>query len=456
MATRYHARMIDRSELLSARVPRYTSYPTAPHFHPGVTDATYRNWLSALPAGMPISLYLHVPFCDTLCWFCGCHTSVVNHYEPVRAYLEDVYREIALLAETIGPNHPIQRLHFGGGSPTILSTDDIAVLTERLHAHFSFVPDCAFAVEIDPRGLTDATIAALATAGVTRASIGVQDESLQVQRAINRLQPHEVTRSAVERLRTAGIRAFNIDLVYGLPHQSEDDLRHTIERTLELRPQRFAVFGYAHVPHFKRHMALIDASSLPDPAARRRQFDLAHAQISAAGYRPIGLDHFALPDDSLATALDAGALKRNFQGYTDDDAAAVIGLGASAIGGLPQGYVQNFAAVPDYRNAIAAGRFAIQRGVALTTEDRLRRAIIDALMCALTVDLDAVGAPYGRTAGDFAAEIAHLEPLAAQGYVHLDGARLTVPPAHRFGVRLVAAAFDAYLPRGDAVHSAAV
>lgn len=453
---RYQRSMIDRSDLLSARVPRYTSYPTAPHFHAGVTADTYRTWLGELPDGLALSLYLHVPFCDTLCWFCGCHTAIVNHYDPVHAYLGQLAREIEIAAAAIGPGHPIRHLHFGGGSPTILSADDFVALGDTLRRHFTFAEDAEFAVEIDPRGLSDSTVAALAKAGVTRASIGVQDESARVQAAINRLQPHEVTKSAVDRLRAAGIGALNIDLVYGLPHQSEADLAHTIERTLELAPQRLAVFGYAHVPHFKKHMALIDARTLPGPEARLAQFDLAHRLLCAAGYVPIGLDHFARPDDGLAKAQAAGRLARNFQGYTDDSAPALVGLGASAIGRLPQGHVQNAPAVPDYRKAVEAGRFATVRGVALTEEDRLRGAIIETLMCGLAVDLDAVAAPFGKSAADFAAEIAALRPLEALGYVAIAGARITVAPAHRFGVRLVAAAFDAYLPQGQAIHSQAV
>jgi oxygen-independent coproporphyrinogen III oxidase len=448
--------MIDRSALLSARVPRYTSYPTAPHFSAGVDGGTYGRWLTAVPQGAEISIYLHVPFCDSLCWFCGCHTAVVNHYDPVRAYLETVYREIEMTAAAIGPGRRMSHLHFGGGSPTILSADDIARLGYRLQRHFPFAQGAEFAVEIDPRDLSDATVAALARAGVTRASIGVQDESLVVQRAINRVQPHEVTKSAVDRLRAAGIGDLNIDLIYGLPHQGEAELARTVEKTLELKPQRFAVFGYAHLPTFKKHMALIDASVLPDAQARLRQYDLAHRLLCDAGYVPVGLDHFALPDDGLARALAAGTLRRNFQGYTDDAAAVLIGVGASAIGRLAQGYVQNCAPVPEYRKAIAAGRFALARGVEISDDDRLRGCIIERLMCQLRVDLDAAGAPFGHGGADFADEIARLAPLEKLGFVRIEGPVLTVPLVHRFGVRLVASAFDAYLDRGDAVHSVAV
>jgi oxygen-independent coproporphyrinogen III oxidase len=453
---RYQARMLQRSDLLHARVPRYTSYPTAPHFHAGVNADMHRLWLSALPKNLPLSLYLHVPFCDTLCWFCGCHTHVVNRYSPVSTYLGALLCEIATVAAIIGPDHPVSHIHWGGGSPTMLSPADIAALAAAVRAAFCVSDRAEFAVEIDPRGLTDETIAALAAAGLTRASIGVQDLDETVQRAINRVQPHEVTRSAVERLRAAGIAAINIDLVYGLPHQTESGVAQTIERTLELEPQRFAVFGYAHVPHFKKHMNLIKPETLPDAAARLAQFELAHRLLSAAGYVPIGLDHFALPDDGLAKAQAAGTLARNFQGYTDDAAPALIGLGASSISALPQGYVQNVPDVPEYRKAVEANMLATIRGVALSDDDVLRRAIIARLMCDLSVDLDAIARPFGKSAADFRAELDRLVELQGQGYVEIDGARIAVPAAARYGVRLVAAAFDRYLHQGGAIHSVAV
>ncbi len=448
--------MLERHDLLSARVPRYTSYPTAPHFHAGVGADAYRGWLAALPAGLPLSLYLHVPFCDTLCWFCGCHTTVVNRYDAVASYLDVLVREIDLVAALIGKDHPVAHLHWGGGSPTILSPADIARLAGMLRTRFAFAECAEFAVEIDPRGLGDETVAALAAAGVTRASIGVQDESGDVQRAINRLQPHEVTASAVERLRRAGIGNINIDLVYGLPHQTEDGLAYTIARTLELKPQRFAVFGYAHVPHFKKHMNLIRPDTLPDAEARLKQYELAHRLLTDAGYVAIGLDHFALPDDGLAMAAAEGRLARNFQGYTDDAARALVGLGASSIGALPAGYVQNHASVPEYRRCVEAGELPIARGVALSDEDRLRRAVIERLMCDLTVDIDAVAKPFGKSAADFKDELDRLAELAGQGYVEIDGPRIKVPSAARFGVRLVAAVFDSYLNKGEAIHSTAV
>ena len=444
------------ADLFSARVPRYTSYPTAPHFHGGVTGEIFREWLAALPQGTGLSLYLHVPFCDTLCWFCGCHTKIVNHYSPLASYLDLLLKEIETVAAIIGPGHPVTHIHWGGGSPTMLSPGDVKRLAGALKSHFEIAPGAEFAIEIDPRGLEDEMIAALAKAGVNRASIGVQDCDETVQRAINRIQPFEATQSAVERLRAAGIGALNIDLIYGLPHQTQANVARTIEMALTLTPQRFAVFGYAHVPHFKKHMQLIDERALPDANERLAQFELAHAKLSASGYAAIGLDHFALPEDSLALAQKEGRLARNFQGYTTDDAPALIGLGASSISALPQGYAQNQADVPEYRKAIHAGELAVARGIALSADDRLRRAIIERLMCDLAVDLDAVGAPFGKSATDFGPELAALAAYAEQGLVAIEGSRLAVPPDARAAVRLIAAAFDLYLGKSNAVHAVAV
>jgi oxygen-independent coproporphyrinogen III oxidase len=443
--------MASRAQLFSARVPRYTSYPTAPHFHAGVAAETLRAWLAELPPGMPLSLYLHVPFCDTLCWFCGCHTTVVNRYAPVKSYLQNMSAEIANVGALLR-GHPVTFIHWGGGSPTILEAADVLVLKRALAAHFDIAANADFAVEIDPRGLKDEMVVALAEAGLTRASIGVQDFDDTVQRAINRIQPFDETKRVVDALRAAGISALNIDLIYGLPHQTLANVARTIELSLKLGPQRFAVFGYAHVPHFKKHMQLIKEEALPDAGARFAQFELAHEMLLAAGYVSIGLDHFALPGDSLARAQREGTLARNFQGYTSDEAPVLIGLGASAISALPQGYVQNRSEVPEWRKAVEAGELSVARGIAVSDDDRLRRAIIERLMCDLEVDL----AKFGKTPEDFAAEIAALKPLAAEGFVLFEGARIMVPPKARAAVRLVASVFDAYLAKSSAVHAVAV
>ena len=309
--------------------------------------------------------------------------------------------------------------------------------------------DAEFAVEIDPRRLTRATVDALAAIGVNRASLGVQDVNPEVQRAINRWQPFIVVERVVDRLRDAGISGINFDLMYGLPRQTVGDVLQSVEAALRLRPARVALFGYAHVPWMKRHQRLIDESALPGPPERAAQFEAASARLGDAGYVAIGLDHFALPDDSLALAQRHGRLRRNFQGYTTDTAPALLGFGASAIGSMPQGYVQNAVPMPAYRKAIRAGRFATARGIALANEDRARRSIIERLMCDLAADLDG---PAGR----FATELEALEPFVADGVVQLEAGSIRIRPEGRALARTVCAVFDAYFTQNAARHSRAV
>ncbi|MBS0469886.1 MAG: oxygen-independent coproporphyrinogen III oxidase [Proteobacteria bacterium] len=448
--------MADVKTLFAARVPRYTSYPTAPHFHAGVGESTYRDWLAALPADDAISLYIHIPFCDTLCWFCGCHTTVVNSYAPVTGYLDLLARELSLVADALGPKRRVTHLHFGGGSPTLVKPDDLRRLNVSLRRRFDIAADAEIAVEIDPRGFTAEMAEAWADIGVTRASIGVQDCDPKVQRAINRIQPDDVTLACVRMLRAAGIEKLNIDLIYGLPHQTVEGLAHTIETALTLDPDRLAIFGYAHVPHFKKHMALIPEDALPGVAERFAQAEMAQALLESCGYRAIGIDHFAKPEDALAIAQDNGTLRRNFQGYTTDDAATLIGLGASAIGALPQGYVQNISDVPGYRKALDEGRLPVARGVAVSDEDRVRRAAIERLMCDLSVDLAQVAGCFGKSMKLFAGTLAALEPWHRDGVVRIEGSRVTVAPQWRAATRLVCSLFDTYLDEGARRHALAV
>ena len=448
--------IIEPSDLLSARVPRYTSYPTAPHFHPGINGAVYRDWLAALEPGLPLSLYCHIPFCDTLCWFCGCHTTVVNRYGPVSAYRDLLLREIACVSAALSANHEVTHIQWGGGSPTMLKPEDIALLGSALRENFDVAEDCEFAVEIDPRGFSQAMAGALVAAGLTRASIGLQDSDPTVQRAINRMQSNEETARVVMMLRGMGVRSINLDLVYGLPHQDIARFRRTVEFALWLNPDRVAIFGYAHVPHFKKHQQLIPEATLPGIDVRFSQAKLAQEMFTAAGYQAIGLDHFAKPTESLAVAQRNGTLARNFQGYTSDDAPALIGLGASAIGSLPQGYVQNISDVPGYRKAIASDKLPIARGVALNNEDRLRRRIIEKLMCDLRVDLDSVCAEFGCTRGAMADAASRLRQMQHDGIIEMDGGLIAVKDEWRSAVRLVCAAFDSYLNPSADRHALAI
>ena len=437
-------------------VPRYTSYPTAPHFNDGVGADTYRQWLSRVPAAEALSLYLHVPFCAKMCWYCGCHTKIVGQYSPIAEYTGTLLREIALAADAIGRRARVAHIHWGGGTPTILAADDFRRLMGALHERFEVLPGAEIAVEADPRTLDDDRVLAMAQSGVNRVSLGVQDLNANVQEAINRVQPFEQVADAVHKLRAAGIERFNADLMYGLPHQTETDVRRTVDLIASLGPSRLAVFGYAHVPWMKTHMKMIPDAALPDGPARLAQARVAADALVERGFRAIGLDHFAAPDDALARALDTGRLKRNFQGYTDDSAGVLVGFGASAIGQLPDGYVQNAVPFHLYDEAIAAGRPATSRGLALSPEDRLRRAAIEKLMCEMTVDLAQLARAHGFAEDIFEADIAQLEPLVADGLVAVSGPRVRIPEDARLMMRTVAAVFDRYLQTGRGRHSRAV
>ena len=431
-------------------VPRYTSYPTAPHFSAAVGPKEYRDWLAAIPADEPLSLYAHIPFCDSLCWFCGCHTKVVRRYQPVARYIDVLKREIALVASALGARRPLGHLHFGGGSPTILAPDDVLALSECLRRHFAFTAQAEMAVEIDPREVTREIIEAWAHAGTTRASLGVQDFDPEVQKAINRTQSFELTAQVIGWLRESGVARINIDLMYGLPHQTLEGAVATAERVVALAPDRVALFGYAHVPWMKRHQRLIDEAALPGREARFAQSEAVAACLTAAGYRRIGFDHFARPEDPLAQAPVVGRLHRNFQGYTSDPCRSLIGLGASAIGAFRDGYVQNAAPMKDYAAAIDAGRLASARGIQTDEDDRLRRQVIERLMCDLAVDLSDFGP------GEFGPERIDLAEMERDRLVRLDGSTLRVTETGRPFLRNVCALFDRYLNTGQARHSRAV
>jgi oxygen-independent coproporphyrinogen III oxidase len=441
-------------------VPRYTSYPTAPHFSPAIGPDDYAAWLAEVPKGTPLSLYLHIPYCDTMCWFCGCTTKIVNRYEPIKAYLEWLCAEIAMVAERLKSRHPATYIHWGGGTPTILKPADILILTDTLRRHFDFAPNGVFAVEIDPREMTRDIVTALAKAGVTRASLGVQDFNPDVQKAINRIQPYEMTKQVIDWLRADGIEEINLDLMYGLPYQSEAGIIETVDRALTLEPSRLALFGYAHVPWMKKHQKLIDEAALPDSQERWAQYTAAREHLIGKGFVPVGLDHFTRNDDSMAVALKSGKLRRNFQGYTTDTSDILIGLGASAIGSLPQGYVQNAPHTNHYRDAITQGRLATAKGIAVSDEDRLRRYVIERLMCDTTIDLGAACRKFNVGENYFADEIERLDDMIADGILTIEktdaSTVITLTPMGLPLVRTVGAIFDTYLESGIGRHAKAV
>ena len=443
-------------ERYDKRVPRYTSYPTAPHFHPGINAETYTRWLAAVEKDTPLSLYFHVPFCREMCWYCGCHTKVVRRYEPVGEYATTMADEVTLIGGMLEARPPVTHMHWGGGTPTILSADDLEHLMAKIRAGFNVAADAEIAVEMDPRTVTENHVRALARAGVNRASLGVQDFNEQVQKAINRVQPYAMTERVVGWLRAAGIEAINFDLMYGLPYQTVDDVIRTVDLAAQMRPDRVAVFGYAHVPWMKTHQKMIPDESLPDAWQRFEQAEAAATRLAERGYRRIGLDHYALETDSMTEVLDKGRLRRNFQGYTTDEARALIGFGASSIGALPQGYVQNAVPLRAWAEAVRNGHPAVDKGIAVNDDDRLRRDIIERLMCDLEVDLSVEAARYGKSANEFSGEIEMLKPMIADGIATIDGDRISITEPGRPLMRAVCALFDTYLDSGVGRHSQAV
>jgi oxygen-independent coproporphyrinogen-3 oxidase len=438
------------------RLPRYTSYPSAPHFSPAIDPGAYAEWLRAIPRQAIASLYLHVPFCRSMCTYCGCHTTVARRDQPIAVYESALRCEINQVVRQIDRRLRVEHIHFGGGTPTIMAPESFADLIGLIRHCFFVTPSAEIAVEIDPRMLSPRMIEALALGGVNRASLGVQSFDAKVQRAINRLQSFEQTEAAATGLRRAGISGINFDLIYGLPHQTVGSCLDTVARCIEIRPDRFSVFGYAHVPAFKKHQRKIDEEWLPDSLERHEQASAIAESLRDAGYVQIGLDHFALPGDSMALALDDGTLRRNFQGYTTDQSSVLLGFGASAIGRLEQGFVQNAVAIPAYSQAVGQGRLATARGYALTSDDRLRAEIIERIMCDFAVDLASVCGRHGSAADAMLRSAPRLSDLVSDGIIELEGASLAVRTDSRFLVRSVAAAFDAHLDRSQRLHSRAV
>lgn len=433
--------------------PRYTSYPTAVQFTPAVDAATYRRWLSELPVAEPVSLYLHIPFCARLCWYCGCNTRAVNRPEPLGEYVQLLLREAEMLREALPGRLAARAIHLGGGTPNMLSAQELGSIFGALRGMFDTTADLEVAAELDPAVLTRDWVNAAASHGLNRASLGVQNLAPEVQQAVNRAERFEEIERCVSWLREAGVGSINLDLMYGLPHQTTANTLATVDQILTLRPERIALFGYAHVPWMKAHQQLIDEGALPGPAERLDQSEAAAERLQAEGYLRIGLDHFAAPDDELAIAHAERRLHRNFQGYTTDAASTLLGLGASAIGRTPAGYVQNQAQELAWRKALQAGDLPVARGVALTDEDRLNAEVIERLMCDLEVDLEQVSVRHGRSVRDLAAGKERLAPFVADGLVRVEGQRVTITEAGRLLVRSICTAFDAYFAPAAGRHS---
>ena len=446
---------VDRNQIIlqygSRRLPRYTSYPTAPHFSAEIDAAEYAEWLSEVSRHALGSLYLHVPYCRSMCWYCGCHTRATRQAAPVERYLDALEREIDCVAATMPHRMRVGHVHWGGGSPTLVPPARFAVLMRRLRERFDMSADAEVAVEVDPRTLDNAFIDAMAENGVTRVSLGVQTFDPLVQAAISRAQSWGMTRDTVRRLRAAGIADLSLDLLYGLPRQTAESCRDTALRARDLVPSRVSAFGYAHMPHLKPHQRMIREEELPDLAARLAQADAIAEILQTAGYLAIGLDHFARADDVLAGAWRTGTLRRNFQGYTADQAEVLLGFGASAIGRLPQGYVQNETATGLWESRARAGQLVTARGLRLMPEDRMRAAIIEQLMCFLRADVADIAAAYGLPEPE-----AELSVLERYGVVRRKRSCVEVSTEYRPLLRAVAAAYDTRLGPTGARHAFAV
>jgi oxygen-independent coproporphyrinogen III oxidase len=446
------ADLLFRPDLLAkygANGPRYTSYPTALQFRDDFDLADYRR-AAADPGAeeTDLSLYFHIPFCDTVCFYCGCNKVATKNRARAKPYLKQLIRELELQAALFDTKRPVSQLHWGGGTPTFLSPEEMSTLMAATREHFALRPDKEgeYSIEIDPREASAATIAHLRGLGFNRLSLGVQDFDPVVQRAINRIQPLEMTLECMNAARANGFESISVDLIYGLPHQNVASFRRTLDTILLLAPERISVFGYAHMPHLFKMQRQMDEAALPSPAERLALLQLVVEQLTDAGYVYIGMDHFALPDDELALAQKRRTLHRNFQGYSTRADCDLIGFGASSIGKVGDLYAQNEKDLPGYGAAIEAGRLAIARGVRLTADDRLRRDIITELMCNLEVRFDEFEAAYGvRFPGAFAPELERLRSFEEDGLLARSANRLEVLPAGRMFVRNIAMVFDRYL-----------
>jgi len=436
--------------------PRYTSYPTADRFGdrfgaPELKAALWARHVASETVCTPLSVYVHIPFCESLCYYCACNKVITRHHERAAPYLEALDHEVALVVEQIGPCRSMSQLHLGGGSPTFLSDEELTELMAILRLNFHFTPDAELSIEVDPRTVDAKRLAHLRELGFNRLSLGIQDFDPQVQKAVHREQPYELVAGLMTSARALGFTSINVDLIYGLPHQTPESFHRTIGQVATLRPDRIALYAYAHLPARFKPQRRIAAKDLPEGPQRVAMLADALSALRADGYDYIGMDHFALPGDSLAIAKREGRLHRNFQGYSTQPDCDLIGLGVSAIGHIGDCFYQNAKTLPDYYAALEADRLPVERGHRLDADDRVRRDIIMALMCQGRVDFADILARDGvdmRTA--FADELVRLAPFAAQGLVELRGDGIRVTSSGWYVVRAVAMVFDRYLQQQHA------
>ncbi|MEQ8655770.1 MAG: oxygen-independent coproporphyrinogen III oxidase [Hyphomicrobiales bacterium] len=437
-------------------VPRYTSYPTAPHFSSDVDGSTYTRWLSETSSNDTASLYFHVPYCRSICAYCGCFTKASRKDAPILAYGQTMAKEIDLVARHLPGKLRVTHMHWGGGTPSLMPREGFASLLKAVETHFDLSTLDEHAIELDPRVVDKALAADLKAYGVTRVSLGVQDLNARVQQAIGRVQPLEVVEGAVSALRGAGLDAINMDVMYGLPQQSLEDVGRSVAACAAMGADRIALFGYAHVPWMKKNQKMINEALLPSAGARLEQVRAAHKALEHLGYVSIGFDHFAKPEDSMAQAMRAGKLKRNFQGYTTDTATTLLGFGASSIGKLKQGYVQTAPDIGGWTRAIEAGELPVARGYALTGEDRLRGAIIEDLLTGFSTNIAEPRQGVVPSQTWINKQLIGLDDLVEDGLCEVLGTQVHIPRDARFLARLVAARFDGFAEQSKARHSVAV
>ena len=429
--------------------PRYTSYPSADRFTETVAGTALARAIRERRVESEtrgLSLYVHLPFCNTICFYCGCNKVVTRDRSRSGPYVRYLAKEIALLAADVEPGATVRQMHWGGGTPTFLSSEEIAELNATLRDRFEFAPDAECSIEVDPRGVTSEVVEALADCGFNRMSVGVQDFDADVQRAVNRLQSEEQTRAVLDSARANGFRSLNVDLIYGLPKQSAASFARTLEKVVAAAPDRVALYSYAHVPHLFKAQRRISEAELPSPEEKLAILELAIERFAAAGYVYIGMDHFARPDDELARAQRDGRLHRNFQGYSTDAQCDLLAFGVSAISAVGRTYAQNLRTLDEYYRRLDAGALAAFRGFELSADDVLRRDVIQALMCQFTVSFGAIEAAHDIVFADrFALELELLRPLAVDGLVTLGADAIDVTPRGRLLVRAVAMIFDRYL-----------
>jgi len=441
----------DLARRYDGRGPRYTSYPTANLMRPEFPAATYEQAAresNQEPIPAPISLYVHIPFCTSPCFYCGCTKIITRDRTRSEPYLDFLTREIALQAQLFDSDREVVQLHFGGGTPTFLDASQMRRVVEELGSHFSFSDreDREFSIEIDPRTVDRDYVTQLVEMGFGRMSMGVQDFDPLVQQKVNRLQPEELTLEAMSAAREAGVKGVSIDLIYGLPLQTAESFSRTLERITLCRPDRIALYSYAHMPQLFKPQKQIVESDLPSPAEKLRILELSIARLTEAGYVYIGMDHFALPEDELAVSQRAGTLHRNFQGYSTHAGCDLVGFGMSSISSVGDCYAQNAKLIGPWEAALADGRLPIEKGLVLTVDDRIRRDLIQELMCQGQVDLKALGDRYRLdTTGYLSPELKRLEPLIADGLVTPWEAGFRVTPKGRLLLRAVAMVFDAHL-----------